>query len=46
MDVFETLCQRLLCRVFGHRWHFLHARDAGGKVYACHRCRREATFIR
>jgi len=46
MGLLKKLMQRSICRVLGHRWHFLYYRDNGGKVYSCHRCRREAAFIR
>ncbi len=35
-----------VCRILGHRWHFLHSREAGGKVYQCTRCCKQAVFIR
>ncbi|MBT9613343.1 MAG: hypothetical protein IV108_08780 [Burkholderiales bacterium] len=46
MTIISNLSTRLLCRIFGHRWQFLHEREAGGKVYLCRRCRHEAAFIR
>ncbi|MHB1232442.1 MAG: DUF1660 family phage protein [Burkholderiales bacterium] len=46
MRFFEKYSHRLLCRIFGHRWHFLHERDIGGRTYACRRCQRKAVFIR
>jgi len=46
MKLITNLIQRLACRVLGHRWHFLYDRKNGGKVYECHRCHREAAFIR
>ena len=46
MSIIQKILQSSVCRVLGHRWHFLYVRDTAGKVYTCHRCCREATFIR
>jgi len=46
MSLLKKLIYRSMCRVLGHRWHFLYDRNNGGKVYSCHRCRSEAAFIR
>ena len=46
MYLIKKIIQQSVCRVLGHRWHFLHDRDNVGKLYSCHRCRREAAFIR
>ncbi|MCL6556559.1 MAG: hypothetical protein K6T56_09390 [Burkholderiales bacterium] len=40
------LMRRLMCRILGHQWRFLHARDDGGKVHRCQRCGLEAVFVR
>lgn len=38
--------RRIVCRILGHRWHFLHNQDHFGKVYRCERCCKQAVFIR
>ncbi|WP_347308250.1 hypothetical protein [Thiobacter aerophilum] len=41
-----VLLARLVCRILGHRWHFLHAHPEAGKVYRCRRCGTESRFVR
>jgi hypothetical protein len=37
---------RFACRLFGHRWHFLHDHKDCGRVYQCLRCGKASVFIR